>query len=426
GGRRAVRPRCGRHEGGHRLLRRRQRPLSRAAPAGRLDQLPDHRRRGGPGDQRHAQGARLAAPAPRDARRLPGRRADLRGAAGRHGQDRAARLAHRPPHRARRPGPRRLSRARRQSDPEAARHAPGAERAAGRRQRSFPALGAGHHLDRRWQPVEQPDPGGGARHLQCPLQRPPHRAQPRPAVARAPRCHGKRVPARDPCWRRSVPYHARPLHRSARGADRARGRGGAGAVDQRRDFRGALHQGRLPGGRVRAGRGDHSPGGRARSDRRPGSVDPRLPGPARQLRPTGLMPDRGEVLSGLFGAYRLAWFDPSGMAHFNLTVVGFWRSFFAAVWVAPAYAILVGMQLAAETEEFNLALVFLVEAIAYVLAWAAFPLAAVVLTRLLGLDRNYVALIVAVNWTAVLQTGAFLAVVLLALVLPQGLGTLVV
>ena len=138
------------------------------------------------------------------------------------------------------------------------------------------------------------------------------------------------------------------------------------------------------------------------------------------------MPDRGEVLSGLFGAYRLAWFDPSGMAHFNLTVEGFWRSFFAAVLVAPAYAILVGMQLAAETEEFNLALVFLVEAIAYVLAWAAFPLVAVVLTRLLGLDRNYVALIVAVNWTAVLQTGAFLAVVLLALILPQGLGTLVV
>ena len=43
-----------------------------------------------------------------------------------------------------------------------------------------------------------------------------------------------------------------------------------------------------------------------------------LPGPARQLRQTGLMPDREEVLSGLYGAYRLAWFDPSGMAHFNL------------------------------------------------------------------------------------------------------------
>jgi hypothetical protein len=138
------------------------------------------------------------------------------------------------------------------------------------------------------------------------------------------------------------------------------------------------------------------------------------------------MPDREEVLSGLYGAYRLAWFDPSGMANFNLTVEGFWRSFFAAVLVAPAYAILVAVQLSAGAEDFNLALVFLTEGVGYVLAWCAFPLVAVVLTRLLGLDRNYVALIVAVNWSAVLQTGAFLAVLLLGLILPDGLGTLIV
>ena len=48
------------------------------------------------------------------------------------------------------------------------------------------------------------------------------------------------------------------------------------------------------------------------------------------------MPDRQEVLSALYGAYRLAWFDVSGMTFLNLTVEGFWRSFFAAVLVAPA------------------------------------------------------------------------------------------
>ena len=138
------------------------------------------------------------------------------------------------------------------------------------------------------------------------------------------------------------------------------------------------------------------------------------------------MPDREEVLSALYGAYRLAWFDASGMAHFNLTVDGFWRSFFAAALVAPAYALLVGMELSAEAEDFNLALVFLSEGIGYILAWCAFPLVAIVLTRLLRLDRNYVALIVAVNWSAVLQTAAFLAVLLLGLIVPEGLGTLVV
>jgi hypothetical protein len=138
------------------------------------------------------------------------------------------------------------------------------------------------------------------------------------------------------------------------------------------------------------------------------------------------MPDREEVLSALYGAYRLAWFDRSGMTYFNLTVEGFWRSFFAAVLVAPAYAILVGMQASTEAEDFNVALVFLSEGIGYVLAWCAFPIVALVLTRLLGLDRHYVALIVAHNWSAVLQTAVFVAVVLLGVILPEGLNTLVV
>jgi hypothetical protein len=138
------------------------------------------------------------------------------------------------------------------------------------------------------------------------------------------------------------------------------------------------------------------------------------------------MPDRAEILSALYGACRLAWFDASGMTYFNLTVEGFWRSFFAAVLVAPAYAILVGMQSSAEAEDFNLALVFLTESIGYVLAWCAFPIVALLLTRMLGLDRNYVALIVAHNWSAVPQTAAFVVVVLLGVVLPQGLGTLLV
>jgi hypothetical protein len=136
------------------------------------------------------------------------------------------------------------------------------------------------------------------------------------------------------------------------------------------------------------------------------------------------MPDREEVLSALYGAYRLAWFNVSGMTYFDLTVEGFWHSFFAAVLVAPAYAVLVGLRLS--VAEVNIALVFLTETIGYVLAWCAFPAVALVLTRLLGLDRNYVALIVAHNWSAVLQMAAFVAVVLVGGILPAALGTLLV
>jgi hypothetical protein len=134
------------------------------------------------------------------------------------------------------------------------------------------------------------------------------------------------------------------------------------------------------------------------------------------------MPDRAEVWSALFGAYRLAWFDPAGMAHFNLTFDGFWRSFFAAILVAPAYAVLIGLQVAARSEALDLGLLVVTESVGYVIAWSAFPVAAIPLTRLLGLGRNYVALIVALNWSAVLQTALFVGMVLLGAFLPGGLG----
>jgi hypothetical protein len=134
-----------------------------------------------------------------------------------------------------------------------------------------------------------------------------------------------------------------------------------------------------------------------------------------------MIPDRVEVLHSLYGAWRLAMMDVSGMRHFNLSVEGFWRSFFAAVIVAPGYALLVVQRTADRPEGYALGSTVVVESIAYVIA---FPLAAVVLTRLLGLGRHYVELIVAVNWAAVLQVAAFLAVVASSLILPEALGAL--
>jgi hypothetical protein len=137
-----------------------------------------------------------------------------------------------------------------------------------------------------------------------------------------------------------------------------------------------------------------------------------------------MIPDRVEVLHSLYGAWRLAMLDISGMRHFNLSVEGFWRSFFAAVIVAPGYALLVVQRTLDRPEGYALGSTAVVESVAYVVAWAAFPLAAVVLTQLLGLGRHYVELIVAVNWAAVLQVAAFLAVVGLSLILPEALGAL--
>jgi hypothetical protein len=131
-----------------------------------------------------------------------------------------------------------------------------------------------------------------------------------------------------------------------------------------------------------------------------------------------MIPDKEEVIRSLYGAYRLAWLDRSGMGHFNLSVEGFWRSFFAAVLVAPGYALLVAQELLARPETVSLPWAVLVEAVAYVVGWAAFPLVAIVLTQLLDLSRNYAALIIAANWAAVMQIAVFLAAVAVGLVLP--------
>lgn len=133
------------------------------------------------------------------------------------------------------------------------------------------------------------------------------------------------------------------------------------------------------------------------------------------------MPDRAEVWSALYGAYRLAFFDPSGMGYFNLTIEGFWRSFFAAVLVAPGYVLLMALR-APPGENLDPGALVLVETIAYAIAWCAFPVAAILLTRLLGLGRNYVALVIAINWTAVLQTAGFVLVVLLGTIAPGAFG----
>ncbi|HEX5077914.1 MAG TPA: hypothetical protein VFV80_02110 [Geminicoccaceae bacterium] len=130
------------------------------------------------------------------------------------------------------------------------------------------------------------------------------------------------------------------------------------------------------------------------------------------------MPDQAEVFHSIYGAYRLAWLDRAGMGHFNLSVDGFWHSFFAAVLVAPGYALLVARDLFGRADEINAAWALLVEILAYGIGWAAFPLIALGVTHALGLSRNYAAMIIATNWAAVIQIGTFLTAIALGFVLP--------
>ena len=53
-----------------------------------------------------------------------------------------------------------------------------------------------------------------------------------------------------------------------------------------------------------------------------------------------------EVVYATYGAWRLARFDCQGLQYFDNTPEAFWRSFYAAVIVAPPFAVLTALQLA--------------------------------------------------------------------------------
>lgn len=121
-----------------------------------------------------------------------------------------------------------------------------------------------------------------------------------------------------------------------------------------------------------------------------------------------------EVVTALYGAYRLARFDPSGLDFFDATIAGFWRSFFAAVLVAPVYLLLLLIRYAQLAEQISPFRFFAIEVIAYVIAWVAFPLIMASLARTLGRDAFFIRYIVAYNWGAVLQNALYLPIAMLA------------
>ena len=114
------------------------------------------------------------------------------------------------------------------------------------------------------------------------------------------------------------------------------------------------------------------------------------------------MPGLNEIVASLYGAWRLARFDAAGLACFTSTLAGFWRSFFAAVIVAPLYALSLMMPLddGAAPRTVGHAIV---EAIAYAVSWVAYPVAAEWVSRQLRCRERFVAYMTAYNWSAVIQ-----------------------
>ena len=130
------------------------------------------------------------------------------------------------------------------------------------------------------------------------------------------------------------------------------------------------------------------------------------------------MIDSREVGQARYGAYRRARFDRTGHQHFDVSLDGFWRSFFAAVIVLPASVLLAVVEPASAEASVDAAggnwlgrLVL--HGLAYVLGWVALPFVMLYVSQALRRPDKFIGFIVAYNWAAVWQMAVMLLAVLI-------------
>ncbi len=136
-----------------------------------------------------------------------------------------------------------------------------------------------------------------------------------------------------------------------------------------------------------------------------------------------MTPNYRDIVYGIYGALRLARLDAGAMSYFERTPAGFWKSFFAAVIVAPGFAIIIGYELAQVELEAGALRILVVELLAYLLGWAAFPVIVHQICEATGRRDAYIGYIVAFNWSKVIQMAVLLpSIALIALGVPSGDG----
>ena len=118
-----------------------------------------------------------------------------------------------------------------------------------------------------------------------------------------------------------------------------------------------------------------------------------------------------EVQLAVGGALRLARGDRRGFGFFDTSIDGFWRSFRAALICYPLYLALLSFRVpGASWTQSGVPTILIVESIAFVISWTAFPLLILPLARLLGREDRFLAFMVVYNWSQIPQTVLFVLV----------------
>ena len=116
----------------------------------------------------------------------------------------------------------------------------------------------------------------------------------------------------------------------------------------------------------------------------------------------------GEVRWALVGCLRLARGDRGGLAYFDRSLDGFWRSFLSAFLSYPFFLILLTMRVSlADWNAVGGLPIVLIETIGYVISWVAFPLVMLSVLRWIGREHRFFDFMVPYNWCQLPQSVLF-------------------
>lgn len=130
-----------------------------------------------------------------------------------------------------------------------------------------------------------------------------------------------------------------------------------------------------------------------------------------------MMPTREEIARGVTGAWLLFRFDRAGMWQFDLSIRGFWRSFWAPALMLPLYAVLIAASQVAirddtainiedgvvAAQQGDVVMPVVARCLAFALAFTLWPLVAAAIARAFNLTASYVPYIIAYNWATVIS-----------------------
>ncbi|MEH6527287.1 MAG: hypothetical protein V7723_14540 [Sneathiella sp.] len=106
-----------------------------------------------------------------------------------------------------------------------------------------------------------------------------------------------------------------------------------------------------------------------------------------------------EIISSLYGTYRLARLDPDALQYFNISASGFYRSFAAVVIALPFFLI----ENAIDYKKFETATSFtpflIVLGIALAVSWMCYLIAAGFFARLLDFSQQFTVFVIVYNWS---------------------------